>query len=410
MNLVAKCLLGYMAIHILLIALVEAYFCVPLQMVQPLLLVVLAVITLLNAKKIILDRSDIIIIFLLIFLNIYYTLIDARGLIFFKMSYILILAILISKIVLPNISLRRYTKKIETIYLIILAALVFEYLFLVFFGETFIKNLLMCHGQVTGTRGYIPLYNMTKEFLPYHITGLNSIMLGGQTASQLAVIIFIWSFYKYRSTDYRFYTMTSLLAILMLLLSPTVTSIFLLFFSIIIIYLFDLRGKLKKKIINFYIIYPIVLMVLLTFVLILTILISKHSSLDLIYEKYILVNIMGFSYFNLNEILLGVSYEKYLDLFKIGEIAFLDQLQKFGFIGIGVFYISILYFILRAITNKTTSHVISNVIIIIIYVLGTAHYPVMFKIGVADLFILHLAYIIYIGSSSRKSNRIASLS
>ena len=119
---------------------------------------------------------------------------------------------------------------------------------------------------------------------------------------------------------------------------------------------------------------------------------------------------MGFSYFNLNEILLGVSYEKQLDLFTIGEIAFLDQLQKFGFIGIGVFYISIFYFILRALTYKTTSQVISNVIIIIIYVLGTSHYPVMFKIGVADLFILHLAYIIYIGSPSRKSNRIASLS
>ena len=39
------------------------------------------------AIKIILDKSDIIIAFLFVFLNIYYTFIELKGLIFFKMTY-----------------------------------------------------------------------------------------------------------------------------------------------------------------------------------------------------------------------------------------------------------------------------------------------------------------------------------
>ena len=56
------------------------------------------------------------------------------------------------------------------------------------------------NGEMTGVRGYIELYNITREILPYHIQGLNSLMMaqqGGQTASQLAVIIFIWYLFKY---------------------------------------------------------------------------------------------------------------------------------------------------------------------------------------------------------------------
>ena len=44
-----------------------------------------------------------------------------------------------------------------------------------------------------------------------------------------------------------------------------------------------------------------------------------------------------------------------------------------------------------------------NIFIIVIFVLGNAHYPVMFNLGVMELFVLHLAYIIYLGAGVKKN-------
>ena len=80
------------------------------------------------------------------------------------MTYVLLLAILLSKVILPNISLKSYLGKIDTIYFIVLIGLVIEYLILLFFGDQILADLFMCHGEETGVRGYIPQSNITRQF------------------------------------------------------------------------------------------------------------------------------------------------------------------------------------------------------------------------------------------------------
>jgi hypothetical protein len=312
------------------------------------------------------------------------------------------LAVLLSKVILPNISLKRYLRKIGTIYLIILIGLVIEYLILLVFGEAIFKYLFMCNGEITGIRGYIPLYNLTKELLPFHITGLNSIMMGGQTASQLSIIIFIWFFYKYRDSENREHLGLGLLAIIMLILSPTLTSAVLLLIALATIYLIYLKGFLYSPIKSFFWVYIVLFVTFISIYLIQELLTYKYVSLDNIYGEYVLPNLTGFGYFNLKEILFGISIERELELFGVGEIAFLNQLMKYGFLGVGVFYISIFYYVLRAIRLNSEGALTVNVFILFIFILGNIHYPVMFNSGVMELFILHLAYIIYQGSHFKK--------
>jgi len=256
----------------------------------------------------------------------------------------------------------------------------------------------MCNGEISGTRGYIPLYNMAKEILPFHITGLNSIMMGGQTASQLSIIIFIWFFYKYRDSENRKHLGLGLLAIIMLILSPSLTSAVLLLIALSTIYLIYLKCFLNRPIKSFFWVYIVFFVTFISIYLIQELITYRYVSLDNIYGEYVLPNLIGFGYFNLKEILFGISLERQLVLFEFGEIAFLNQLMKYGFLGVGVFYISIFYYVLRAIRLNSEGTLTVNVVILFIFILGNIHYPVMFNSGLINLFILHLAYIIYHGS------------
>lgn len=402
MNLISKFLLGYLVAHILLISVVESFFCFDLKMIQLGLILSILVIAFFRPKNIILDKSDIIVCFLLIFLNIFYILLDSRGLIFYKMTFVLSLAVLLSKVILPNISSKKYLKKIDSIYLIILIFLVIEYLILLFFGQNFLFSLFLCDGEITGIRGYLPLQNMTNGILPFYITGLNSIMMGGQTASQLSVIIFIWFFYKYRDSENRKHLVLGLLAIIMLILSPSLTSAVLLLIVLSTIYLIYLKGFLNRSIKGFFWAYIVLFVTFISIYLIQELIAYRYVSLDNIYGEYVLPNLIGFGYFNLKEILFGISVERELELFGVGEIAFLNQLMKYGFLGVGVFYISIFYYVLRAIRLNSEGALTVNIFILFIFILGNIHYPVMFFSGVMELFILHLAYIIYQGSHLKK--------
>ena len=402
MKSIATFLLGYLVVHILLISLVEAYFCVPLKLVSLGFIFLVFGIAVANSKKIIIEKSDIVIVFLLAFLNIYYALIDFRGLVYFYMTYVLFLAILLSKVILPNISLKRYLAKINTIYLIVLIGLVIEYLFLIFIGGTIFVDLFMCPGGSTGVRGYIPFHNITSVILPYDITGLNSILLGAQTAPQLTIIIFIWYLYKYKVNKEGVYMALGLLAVFMSILSPTLTSFLLLLTSIAIIYLINLISTYKEEIRNYYKVYIAFFITVLSIYILVKLFTYRYSSIASIYELYILENLLPFAYLDLNEVLFGATYERRIELFGMGEIAFLDHLLDFGFLGMGVFYISVFYYIIRALDNRNVMALTPNIFILVIFILGNIHYQVMFGLGVLELFVLHLAYIIYHGSSIKK--------
>ena len=402
MKSIATFLSGYLVVHILLISLVEAYFCVPLKLVSLGFIFLVFGIAVANSKKIIIEKSDIVIVFLLAFLNIYYALIDFRGLVYFYMTYVLFLAIILSKVILPNISLKRYLAKINTIYLIVLIGLVIEYLILIFIGDAIFIDLFMCSGSSTGVRGYIPFHNITSVILPYDITGLNSILLGAQTAPQLSIIIFIWYLYKYKVNKEGVYMALGLLAVFMSILSPTLTSLLLLLTTIVIINLINLISTYKEEIRNYYKVYIAFFITVLSIYILVKLFTYRYSSIASIYELYILENLLPFAYLDLNEVLFGATYERRVELFGVGEIAFLDHLLDFGVLGMGVFYISVFYYIIRALDNRNVMALTPNIFILVIFILGNLHYQVMFGLGVLELFVLHLAYIIYHGSSIKK--------
>jgi len=355
-----------------------------------------------NSKKIFLERSDIIIISLLILLNVYYTFVELRGAIYFKSSYILFLSILLSKVILPNISSGIFHKKISTIYLVLLIGLVIEYLALYIFGSDIFQYML-CNAP--SIQGYRPLHNVISSMLSINVPGLNSFMMGAQTASQLSVIIFIWYFYRHKVDNNRVYMILWMLSILMLFLSPSITSVILLSISTAIIYFIYLNDVYKKRIVNFYKLYILFIAIGL-FVYILMHLFSRHNGLESIFEDLIMGQLFGFSDWNYKEVLMGVSIERKDDLFKVSEITFLRHLSLYGFIGFGVFYISIFYYIFRAlIVNGLDCRTIlvPSVIILIVFIFGNSHYGVMLQSGAMELFSLHLAYIIYNGSNKPKT-------
>ena len=401
MKLVANLLLILVVIISLSISIIEAYFCKDLELFELGLLFLVSAIAFLNYKKIILDKADINIIFLLVMVNVIFLFIEQKGLIFFKPTIILILAILLSKTILPYMSYKKYLKRIHLIYWFILFGLVIEYGILAFIGEQELSNLFMCNGEITGVRGYTSQFNMTKYILPYHITGLNSIMLGSQAASQLAIIAYIWFIYSYKSSGKKVEQFAAYLSVVMLFLSPSLTALLIISIVILIMYLVHLKSNLKEQIKGFFRLYIGLIMSFLLIFALITMLEAKYNSINYIYETYVLEQINGFAYFSFREILFGLTYERELELFGLGEIAFLAHLVKYGFLGSVIFYGSILHYILRSTKTSFVTQLYPNIFILFVFILGNIHYPVMLYNGVMELFILHLAFIIHIGSSQR---------
>jgi hypothetical protein len=405
MTSVSKYLLGFMIFHILTISLIEAFFCQNLKLFQLYLIFFLVGVAFLNSRKINLFTSDLIIIFALILLNIYYLFIDFRGLVYFKMTYVLILSILLSKIVLPFISLDKFLSKLNLIYLVFLLTLILEYFVMATIRDKFFVDTFMCNGVQTGVRGYIELFNVTKEILPFHVSGLNSILLGSQTASQIALTAFIWFIFKQRikktaNVDSNFYLSLAILSLIMVFLSPTLTAVILLVIIGIIFLMEYTIINYKKPIKSFNKLYLAVFITPIIIFILVKLIAFRYPSLSEIYQVYIIDNFLGFGFFNLKDILFGISLEKELELFYVGEIAFLNQFMKYGFIGFGIFYLSISYYILRTINYGLEAK--QNIFILLVFMAGNIHYDVMFSAGAMELFALHLAYLIYVGSDKSK--------
>jgi hypothetical protein len=169
--------------------------------------------------------------------------------------------------------------------------------------------------------------------------------------------------------------------------------------------LIDLGGTFKEKIRNFYKVYVVLFIAILLIYIAVELLTHRYYSFDYIYEEFILKNLTGFGYLSLKEILFGISLEREIELFTVGEISFLKQLLLYGFMGVGVFYISIFYYIIRALRFVNIVALIPNIFVMVIFILGNIHYQVMFYTGVMELFALHLAYIIYHGSYMKNRPR-----
>jgi hypothetical protein len=383
----------------------QSFFCIDTRLIALLFLISLSILAFFNSNRVTIEKSDIIIIFVLILFNIYFIGIAGKGGVFLTPTYMLILSIVLSKVVFPYLSLKEFPKKINFIYLFIIYSLVFEYLLLLFgFGEFIIQNLSCYHSEI---QVYRSLHNLTSNVLSINVAGLNSIMMGAQTASQFSAIIFVWYFYRYKSNTIDTSVFLVILPVIILALSLTNTGILLFAFSVTILYLIHISNNFYKKIKSLNKLYYSLIVFLLAIVSLYEIISLRYDIFSQIYEDVILLHLSGFYQWSSMEILFGASNEKIINSFYTGEITFLRQLAYFGVIGVGFFYLTIIFYILRVVKNKkvmaqTELMVVPVIIIIIIFIAGNIHYQVMFQAGVRELFSMLLGYIIYKGA--RRSN------
>ena len=401
----SKIIINTFIFYLLFLPIVQSFFCINIKNIGIILFpLVLVFYSLIDWKKTYITRFDASLVLILLLLNVFDTLIDSRGTVFVVPSYMIITSLLFSKIVIPNLSIDYFLDRINISLLIILFFLVLEFLIVSTIGSSIFYDNLTCHSD--GVQGYRELHNATSDIFLMEIPGLNSIMMGAQTSSELAAVISIWSIYKYETTEIRFYKFTIILSLLMLILSPSYTSIFLLTVGLTLYFLFKAHSKPKLNIylVNF---TPIVL-VLFSY-LIYVLLLIRYPDLS-IFPTLLQEHLAGFNYMTMKELLFGAHKLTKLGLFASTEFTFLTQVSIFGILGVTIFYGSIAYYMLLALTNtnatgkKERLTTIFILIIIVIFLLGNVHYRVMFQSGVRELFVLFLAYIMFMSNNSCKNS------
>jgi hypothetical protein len=394
--------LYYITAYLISVPILQSLFCINLKVLGYFFLLILIFYAIYKSNRITVTRSDILIVLILIILNVYYSFIEQRGLIFANPTYILLLSILLSKVIFFQNSVENYFKKIDLIYLIIVFGLLLEYLFLVIFGTEFFEPL-MC--DASGVQGYRALRNITSDFLSISPTGLNSIMMGAQTASQISLIAFIWYASKNRVSRDKLNFLIITLAIFMFALSPSITAVFLtIIFAIIIGSIYIIKSY-ENELKNYYKLFISLALFLVILYFATNLLLFKHISFDHVINGLIMSHLEGFFTWDIFEILLGADIDTINNSFQTTEIHFFQHFALYGFIGISVFYLSIIYYCVRALSiytylDKDKLMLITSSIIIAIFIFGEVHYYVMFQAGVRELFALHLSYIIYLGSRS----------
>ena len=190
-------MLNTLIAYILFAPLLQSFFCIDTRLIALLFLISLSILAFFNSNRVTIEKSDIIIIFTLALFNIFFISMAGKGGVYLMPAYILTLSIVLSKVVFPYLPSQEFPKKINLIFLILLFGLIFEYFLLTLgFKELFMQSLTCGHSEI---QVYRSLHNLTSSALSINVPGLNSIMMGAQTASQLSVIIFVWYFYRYKS-------------------------------------------------------------------------------------------------------------------------------------------------------------------------------------------------------------------
>ena len=401
----SKIIINTFIFYLLFLPIVQAFFCINLKIIGVIFFpLVLVFYSLIDWKKFYITRFDASLVLILLLLNVFDTLIDSRGTVFFMPSYMIIISLLFSKIVIPNLSIDYYLDRINISLLIILFFLVLEFLIVSTIGSSIFYDNLTCHSG--GVQGYKPIHNATSYIFSTDVAGLNSIMMGSQTSSELAAVISIWSIYKYKTTEKRFYIFTIILSLLMIILSPSYTSIFLLTIGLTLYFLFEVYSKNKLNI--YWLNFAPIFVVLFSY-LMYEFLLVRYPDLN-IFSTLFQEHFVGFNYMTMKELLFGAHKLKIEGLFASSEFTLLTQVAKLGILGVTIFYGSIAYYMLLALTNtnatgkKERLTTIFILIIIVIFLLGNVHYRVMFQSGVRELFLLFLAYIMFMSNNSCKNS------
>ena len=356
-----------------------------------------------KSKKITFTFVEILFLALFFLLNVYYIFINSTGAIYGKYTYIFLLALFFSKVI-SKISSRELIRVISSIYIIVMVLLVAEYLFVLNFTNKFFIESLVCNAS--GVVGYRNLGNYTLFSSLISTAGMNSILLGAQTASQISLTSLIWFYFFYKLTSYPiFYKIMIVISISFLILSPTITTSLM---FLIMLLAFGLM-KLKHNLIRLDQVYISVIIITILSIGFIVMIYSRYEGFNSIMDELIMPQVFNFSLLSYREILLGMRLDEVAELFQVTEVAMIHHIVIFGIIGVSVFIAFVAYNIIVSssfINNldiDEKSLYIASVAIVVLFLLSNVHYQVMFQVGLMEIFSIHLAYIISIATRNREA-------
>jgi hypothetical protein len=390
-------------LYILFIPIIQASFCKSQAIIGWLLVFSLSFYIISKSKKITFTFTEVLFLALFFLLNVYYLFINFVGAVYQKYTYIFLLALLLSKVI-TKISSRALIRAFSSVYMVVMVLLVLEYIYVVIFGTKIFTDHLACFEP--GVVGYKVMsdYSLFSSFISS--AGMNSILLGSQTASQLSLIALIWFYCFRKSTSYPvFYKILMFIAILFLILSPTITVSFL---CLVVLLGFGFM-KIRHSLIRIEQIYiALIIIAILSFGFVVMVN-ERYVGLDSIMSELILPQIFNLSFLSFKEILLGVKLDKIANIIPINEVAIIHHFVVYGVIGVLTAIAFIVYNLsksfdsMKNLDTDEKSLFVASVVIVLVFILSTVHYQVMFQIGLVEIFCLHLAYIISVGTRKHEA-------
>ena len=388
--------------YILLIPIIQAFVCESQAIIGWYFLLGLGSVIFIKSKKITFSFVEILFIVIFLMLNVYYLFINQVGTIYVKYTYIFLLTLFLSKFI-NSIDIKEISKKMSFLYGAVTLLLLLEYIFVFIFGNSIFVNSLSCNEPgIVGYR-YISNYSLFSSFIS--TPGMNSILLGPQTATQISLASLIWFFIVYKNSDNPFFYKTLIcIAFFILVFSPTLTAslMFLFFLFIVGIYLAQKSLIRMSHISLSFILFTILVGYFLSMVY------SRYGGFAIIMDDLVVPQVFNISFLTYKGILLGLRLDRVTQLFPVAEIAMIHHIVIFGIIGVSVFLIFVIYYLIKSyqtINNLSADErafYLASLLIVILFLFSNLHYQVMFQIGLMELFAIHLAYIVSLTFRSHK--------
>jgi len=286
---------------------------------------------------------------------------------------------------------------------VVVIFLVAEYLFVLIYGNSFLIENFSCNAA--GVVGYRNLSNYTLFNSLLSPAGMNSILLGAQTASQMSLMALVWFYRSYKSASHPILNkVLASVSFLFIVLSPTITTSFLFLIVLVVLGLSSNNIiKFRTLLVSFFIISA------LSYYL-LEMIYSRYNGFGYIVDELIMPQIHGFTNMSYNEIFFGISLDKLPDMFPITEIAMVHFFAIFGVVGVLLFlsfiayYIFVSFSLINIIDGDEKVLYFRSLAIVLLFLLSCVHYQVLLQVGVMEIFSIHMACIISIVARNREAS------
>ena len=367
---------------------------------------IIVVLTLLKAKKIFFNKSEIALILSVFAINIFYVLLLGKYLFYIRFSYVIILSIFLAKIFAEYFSLDELISFVNKIYMIVISILVLEYIAYILGFHGVISEALTC--EISGITQYKTLTNNFSNIVGIgeQVRGLNFPFMGPQVASQMSAISFLWFIIIWYSdrNKYSHLFYWAALSLTLLVISPNATIITALLLVVGFTSIAYLRYSHfhSTNFVNINSISAALLIIILGVYLVLEYAFISYNNLDDIFI-IVLGQLEIFDRITIMEGLFGVGSENlsyYIDGLAT-EIGVLSQMLRVGIIGLLVFVVFLLYVmkplagIIEIIFIQKKYYILASATTLLIHVLSFIHYAVIFRDGAMELFIINLSLLLF---------------